>query len=229
MAFDRDGVVVKLVLFDLDGTLVDTAPDIAKAVNMMLLSLGLREHAQEQITNWIGNGIPRLIKRALTGELNGEPDAELFRRASESFGENYLHIVHQSVCDAYPDVVETLETLWQGNVPMVCITNKAEAFTIPLLKNLGFAKYFSLVLSGDSLPKQKPDPLPLLHACEHFNVDPKHAVFVGDSCNDVKAAKAAAMRVICVPYGYNHGNPIQDAGPDLVIQTLRELPPLLHV
>jgi phosphoglycolate phosphatase len=107
---------------------------------------------------------------------------------------------------------------------LACITNKAEVFTLPLLDALGLRRYFQLVLSGDSLPRQKPDPLPLLHACRHFGITPDHGVLVGDSSNDVQAARNAGMPVICVPYGYNHGHDIRDSRPDAVIESLEELP-----
>jgi phosphoglycolate phosphatase len=120
-------------------------------------------------------------------------------------------------------VVEGLTQLKARGYRLACITNKAEAFTLPLLKNLDLHKYFELILSGDSLPKQKPDPLPLRHACQHFGITPDHGVLVGDSSNDVEAARAAGMPVLCVPYGYNHGHDIREAHPDAVVDSLAEV------
>jgi phosphoglycolate phosphatase len=222
-----DTTNVSLIMFDLDGTLVDTAPGIAKAANAMLGDLGLPTYSLQQITNWVGNGIPRLIKRVLTGELMAEPDAEQFATALDRFEKHYLIEVNDCTCETYAGVKEALETFHSAQIPMVCITNKTGVFTTPLLKKLDFLKYFSFVLSGDSLPAQKPDPLPLLHSCKQLGVEPVNALFVGDSSNDVKAARAAQIRVVCVPYGYNHGQDIRDANPDLIINTLMDLPPLL--
>jgi phosphoglycolate phosphatase len=126
-------------------------------------------------------------------------------------------------------VVEALERLKAQGFSLACITNKAEAFTLPLLRNLDLYKYFQLVLSGDSLPKQKPDPLPLRHACAHFGIDSAHGVLVGDSSNDVHAARAAGMPVICVTYGYNHGHDIRQSLPDAVVDSLTDVPPYLRL
>ncbi|OGI39153.1 MAG: hypothetical protein A2140_03255 [Candidatus Muproteobacteria bacterium RBG_16_62_13] len=129
----------------------------------------------------------------------------------------------------FPGVVEGLRRLAAAGFHLACITNKAEAFTLPLLRNLGLHDAFKLVLSGDSLPKQKPDPLPLLHACRHFGITPDHGVLVGDSSNDVQAARAAGMPVICVTYGYNHGHDIRDSHPDAVVDSLIEVPQYLKL
>jgi len=112
---------------------------------------------------------------------------------------------------------------------LACITNKAESFTLPLLRNLGLSRFFKLVLSGDSLPAQKPDPLPLRYACEYFGIAPSRAIFVGDSTNDVLAARAAGMPVICVTYGYNHGQSIRESHPDALVDSLLELPTYLRL
>jgi phosphoglycolate phosphatase len=124
----------------------------------------------------------------------------------------------------YPGVIEGLQQLAAAGFELACITNKAEAFTLPLLRDLGLHDYFKLVLSGDSLPKQKPDPLPLQHACRHFGITPEHGVLIGDSSNDVQAARAAGMPVICVTYGYNHGHDIRESHPDAVVGSLAEVP-----
>jgi len=125
--------------------------------------------------------------------------------------------------------VEALERLKAQGFSLACITNKAEAFTLPLLRNLDLDQYFQLVLSGDSLPKQKPDPLPLRHACAHFGIDSAHGVLVGDSSNDVHAARAAGMPVICVTYGYNHGHDIRQSLPDAVVDSLTDVPQYLRL
>ena len=216
-------LAVKMVMLDLDGTLIHTAPDLAASANRMLKDLGRAEADLTLIATWIGNGVPRLVKRALTGEMMAEPDTALFERALALFQKHYAAGVSE-FSRPFPGVVDGLKQLEALGYTLACITNKAEAFTLPLLKNLDLYKYFKLILSGDSLPKQKPDPLPLLHACKHFGITPDHGVLVGDSANDVQAARAAGMPVICVPYGYNHGHDIRESHPDQVVESLAELP-----
>lgn len=152
-----------------------------------------------------------------------EPEPQLFDRALALFLRNYRAVVSE-LSRPYPGAVETLTWLSSAGYPLACITNKAEAFTVPLLKKLKMYAYFNLVVSGDSLPRQKPDPLPLQHACRHFGIGPDRAVLVGDSVNDVQAARAAGMPVICVTYGYNHGHDIRDAGPDATVDSLADVP-----
>ena len=221
-------LAVKMVMVDLDGTLIHTAPDLAASANRMLKDLGRPQRELEIVSTWIGNGVPRLVKRALTGEMLAEPDAALYERGLALFQKHYAAGVSE-FSRPFPGVVEGLTALAAMGFALACITNKAEAFTLPLLKNLDLHKYFALVLSGDSLPKQKPDPLPLLHACRHFGITPDHGVLVGDSGNDVQAARAAGMPVICVPYGYNHGHDIRASHPDLVVESLAQLPQHLRL
>jgi len=215
-------LAVKMVMIDLDGTLIDTAPDLADCANRMLADLGRAPYPLETVMTWIGNGVPRLVKRALTGEMGAEPDAALFERALPIFERHYAaHVSDRS--RPFPGVVEGLQQLKARGYRLACITNKAEVFTLPLLRNLGLDGYFELVLSGDSLPRQKPDPLPLRHACRHFGITPDHGVLVGDSSNDVQAARAAGMPVLGVTYGYNHGHDIRESHPDAVVDSLAEV------
>jgi phosphoglycolate phosphatase len=221
-------IAVKMILVDLDGTMIDTAPDIAASANRMLEDLGRRAHDPKTVTSWIGNGVSRLVKRALTGEMHAEPEKALYERAHVLFLEHYsTELTRRS--RPFPGVVEGLEQLQFAGFELVCITNKAGVFTLPLLHALDLEKYFRLVLSGDSLPKKKPDPLPLLHACEQFGISPDHGLLVGDSSNDIQAARAAGMPVICVSYGYNHGHDIRDTHPDAAIESLVELPNYLRL
>jgi len=217
---------VSMVMIDLDGTLINTAPDLAESANRMLRDLGMAPHSPAQVENWIGNGVSRLVKRALTGELDAEPDAALFERGYARFQQHYAELVaHKS--RPYPGVIEGLDTLKAAGFHLACITNKAERFTLPLLAKLKLRDYFALVLSGDSLPKRKPDPLPLLHACKHFGIAPAQGVLVGDSLNDTQAARAAGMPVVCVTYGYNRGNDVRTLNPDAVVDSLADVPALL--
>ena len=223
-----DPIGEEAVLFDLDGTLVDSAPDLAAAVNRMLRELGRAEEPVQQVVTWVGNGMTRLVKRALTGEMQGEPDAGLLERAVASFKKHYAaNLVVDS--RLFPEAVETLEILSARGFVLACITNKPEMFTLPLLDRLGLAKYFGLVVSGDTLAVRKPDPLPLQHACKHFGIAAADAVLVGDSANDVRAARAAGMTAIAVSYGYNHGEDIRALRPDLVVDSLAEVPQYLRL
>ena len=211
-----------MVMIDLDGTLIDTAPDLAASANAMLQDLGLPIHDEAKVATWIGNGISRLVKRALTDDMDADPEPELFARAFPLFQDHYGRLLIAR-SRPYPGVVEGLETLQVTGYELVCITNKAEVFTLPLLEGLGLNGYFKLVISGDSLPRRKPDPLPLLHACEFFSITPDQGVLVGDSVNDTEAARAAGMPVICVTYGYNRGKDVRDLHPEVVIDSLSEL------
>ncbi len=216
-------LAVRLVIIDLDGTLIDTAPDLTASANATLAELGMPTYDRSTVATWIGEGISRFLKRALTGRLDDEPPAELYARAEPLLLKHYAARV-SAESRPYPGVVEGLEQLTAMGLDLVCITNKPEAFTAPLLADLGLDRYFALVLSGDSLPKCKPDPLPLQQACAHFGVAPAQAVLVGDSANDTQAARAAGMPVICVTYGYNRGLDVRGLGPDAVIDSLAELP-----
>ena len=215
-------IIPELVLIDLDGTLIDTVPDLAFAVDGMMSQLELPQRGEEKVRRWVGNGIERLVKRALLDQLEGEPDEDLFQSALHLFKILYAESNgHHSVL--YPGVREGLDWLESQGYVLACITNKAEQFTTPLLKQLNVYDEFRLVISGDSLPKKKPDPMPLLYAADHFKVDPHHALMLGDSINDVQAARAAGFQIICVSYGYNHGEDIRDASPDAVIDSFAEL------
>ena len=216
----------KLILIDLDGTLVDSVPDLALCVDEMMAGIGRPPHGEAKVRDWVGNGVERLVKRALVGQLEGEPDQAEFERAYPLFLELYArHNGERS--RLYPGVREGLDGLAAGDGQLGCVTNKAAQFTEPLLEALGIRDYFSIVISGDTLPRKKPDPLPLLHAAEHFGIDPQDALMLGDSVSDVRAARAAGFGIVCVSYGYNHGRDIGEAGPDKVIDSFTELNNLL--
>ncbi len=211
-----------LILIDLDGTLVDSVPDLAYSVDGMMRAIGREPWGEERVRDWVGNGVERLVRRALTGSLDGEPDEAEFKRAYPVFLKLYAeHNGERS--RPYPGVLEGLTWMASANFTLGCITNKAARFTEPLLQALGLAPFFGITISGDSLPRKKPDPMPLLHACEHFSIPPQHSLMLGDSVSDVKAARAAGFDIVCVSYGYNHGNDIRDAHPDAVIDSFVEL------
>ena len=195
-------IAVKAVAIDLDGTLLDTAPDLAEAANRMLSDLQMASVSLSQVMSYIGNGAEKLVKRLLTGEMESEPDAGLLKKAMNSFFENYADVLHVK-SELYPGVRDGLDLLQNGKYRMACITNKPEKFTIPLLKAKNLFDYFEIVLSGDSLPRKKPDPLPLYRVCEAFGIKPNELLMIGDSISDVEAARSAGSYIFSVPYGYN--------------------------
>jgi len=216
----------KLILIDVDGTLVDSVPDLAYCVDSMMRELGLPEHGEEKVREWVGNGVERLTRRALIGQLEGEPDEALFRKAYPLFLDCYAINTSKRSC-LYPGVREGLDRLHAQDYVLGSVTNKVAQFTIPLLKDLGIYDDFAVVVAGDTLDKKKPDPAPLLFAAERMGVAPEDCLMVGDSISDVKAARAAGFQIVCMPYGYNHGNDIREANPDAVIDSLEDLDTLL--
>jgi len=217
----------KMILVDVDGTLVDSVPDLAFCVDAMMERLGRPPHGDEVVRNWVGNGVERLVRRALIGQLDGEPEEADFERALPIF----LGLYRENTSGRsflYPGIREGLDYLKAAGYPLGCVTNKAAQFTEPLLRDLGVRDYFEIVISGDTLPLKKPDPLPLLHAAEHFGVRPGDALMVGDSVSDVTAARAAGFSIVCMSYGYNHGVDIRTANPDAVIDSLIEIKGLLE-
>ncbi|MEE9222369.1 MAG: phosphoglycolate phosphatase [Nitrosomonadaceae bacterium] len=212
-------LVVKAVMIDLDGTLLDTAGDLATAANMMLRELDRAELPLKTIQSYIGNGIQKLVKDSLASSLDGEPDDELFSRAMTIFEQEYA----KNLCvntHPYPGVVDGLTAMKKARFQLACITNKSEAFTLPLLRATTLLDYFDIVLSGDSLPKKKPDPMPLRHACMHFGILPHEMLLIGDSLNDTEAARAAGCHVFCVPYGYNGGRNVLELDCDAIIPSI---------
>jgi phosphoglycolate phosphatase len=215
-------IKVSMVMIDLDGTLINTAPDLADSVNIMLERMGRDAWPLDKVSGWIGNGVSRLVKRALTDSMDGEPDSDDYEKGYALFLDAYAENV-SAKSRPYDGVVAGLDKLKAAGFHLACVTNKAEAFTLPLLADLRLDGYFELVVSGDSLPRKKPDPLPLTHACEHFGISPDQGVLIGDSANDVKAAIAAGMPVICVNYGYNQGVDLTTLQTQGVIDSLDKL------
>ena len=212
----------KLIMIDVDGTLVDSVPDLSYCVDEMMKALGKKPCGEAKVREWVGNGVPKLVERALTGELEATPSAQDYDRAYPIFLELYAENTAKRSC-LYDGVREGLDYLKSQDYLIGCVTNKAEQFTLPLLKTLGIFDDFSLVVSGDTLAKKKPDPLPLLHSAEHFGIKPQECLMLGDSVSDVKASRAAGFAIICMSYGYNHGRDIATENPDLVIDSMVEL------
>jgi phosphoglycolate phosphatase len=212
----------KLIMIDVDGTLVDSVPDLAYCVDELMKVMNRAPWGEAKVRHWVGNGVPKLVERSLTGELEASVNKQDFDKAYPIFLE--LYSVNTSVRSClYSGVKEGLDYLKQQGYILGCVTNKAEQFTMPILKDLGIFDYFGLVVSGDTLAKKKPDPLPLLHSAEFFNINPQDCLMLGDSISDVVASRAAEFEIICMSYGYNHGVDIQEANPDLVIDSMAEL------
>lgn len=216
----------KMVLIDVDGTLVDSVPDLAYCVDEMMKALDMPVRGEAAVRQWVGNGVPRLVERALTNDLDGMPDEALRERAMPIFMDLYAENTSKRSC-LYDGVAEGLDYLATCNLKVGCVTNKAEQFTHPLLKDLGIFDRFEIVVSGDTLSEKKPHPLPLLHAAETLGVKPEESLMLGDSKSDVKAARAAGFKIICMSYGYNHGEDIRDYDPDAVIDSMTELKQLI--
>ncbi len=215
------------IFFDLDGTLVDSVPDLTAALNVMLQQLGLPGREEAQVRTWVGNGMDNLIRRALVGEMDGsQADPALFARAKPLYKVAYAD--HISVYSAlYPGAHEGLVALHATGIPMACVTNKPAEFALPLLDKLGISEFFTTVVGGECTPHPKPAP-DALHLCaERLGISITQGLMVGDSLNDVGAARNAGCPVVCVPYGYNHGYDIRDAQPDAVIDSIADLPTLL--
>jgi phosphoglycolate phosphatase len=216
----------QMILIDVDGTLVDSVPDLAYCVDVMMDRLGRPPHGEAAVRNWVGNGVERLVRRALVGQLDGEPADADFARAYPIFLDLYAeNTSKRSVL--YPGVREGLNWMAAAGYRLGCVTNKAAQFTLPLLTDLGVIDRFGIVVSGDTLAQKKPDPAPLLHAAAHFGVEPAQSLMVGDSVSDVTAARAAGFHIVCMSYGYNHGEDIRLAKPDHVIDSMVEIQGLL--
>ena len=216
-----------MILIDVDGTLVDSVPDLAWCVDEMMRVLDMPTRGEAAVRNWVGNGVERLVRRALINSLDGEPDEALFQRALPVFMALYQdNVSKRSVL--YPGVREALDYMKAAGYALGCVTNKATQFTLPLLKDMGIHDYFGIIICGDQLAKKKPDPLPLLHAAQHFGVEPAQALMIGDSISDVKAARAAGFQIVCMSYGYNHGQDIRDFDPDAVLDSMIEIKELLQ-
>lgn len=217
---------VKTVMLDLDGTLIHTAPEIAQAANGLRADMGLPALDAKVIEGYIGEGAATLIKRCLLDGI-GELDAEQSKNAYAKFSEHYAKIVADS--QPYDDVIESLQALKKAGYRLACVTNKPESFTLPLLQKSGLHEYFELIVSGDSLPRKKPDPMPLMYICEKFDCLPQSALLVGDSKTDVAAAWAAGCYVFTVPYGYNGGTAIEAHEVDAQINSLLEISELIKL
>ncbi|OON39316.1 phosphoglycolate phosphatase [Izhakiella australiensis] len=212
--------------FDLDGTLVDSAPGLADAVDLALTELNLPAPGIDRVATWIGNGADIMVTRALRWALGAEPQQHQINDARTLFDKHYARTVEQG-SKLFPEVKATLEALAASGLPMAIVTNKPTPFIAPLLHSLGIAHCFSLVLGGDDVVQKKPHPAPLFLVLGTFGLLPESLLFVGDSRNDILAAQAAGCPCVGMTYGYNHGEPINSSRPDVVLDNFNQLLPAL--
>ncbi|WP_394129275.1 phosphoglycolate phosphatase [Shewanella maritima] len=220
---------VKVIAFDLDGTLVDSVPDLAAATNATLSELNLANAQEQQVRSWVGNGAKVLMTRALSFAQPNKPVDEINQQLDSvmpRFMHHYgLHLEKHS--ELYPEVLETLTKFKTSGYKMAVVTNKPYEFTIPLLKSFGLFDFFEQILGGDSLTRMKPDPLPLIHLIDFWDVAPHQLLMVGDSKNDILAAKSAQVLSIGLTYGYNYGEHIGLSSPDAVCESFSQVGDLL--
>ncbi len=216
----------RLIVFDLDGTLIDSAPDLVKAVNYALTILNKPTHSQATIQQWIGNGADVLVKRALLNNWHIGEIPDDFEIAFELFKTYYAEHdwVHSRL---YDGVLETLQTLKNADFKLACVTNKTARFTNPLMETAGLAPYFDFIASGDTFVEMKPEPLPLLETAKLFNVVPENAWMIGDSINDISAGKRAGFKTIAVSYGYAGQHSMADLNADYTVNAILEIVDLI--
>lgn len=215
----------RAIFFDLDGTLVDSVPDLAEAARRMLAELGEPGRTDAEVATYVGKGIPTMVERALT--IGRSPvDAARLAQAVTVFMRHYED-TNGKLTRAYAGVAETLPLLKTRGLKLGVVTNKAEAFIGPLLDELGMGQHFDCLIGGDTLPQKKPDPEPLWHACDLVGVPRELALMVGDSGNDALCARRAGIPVLLMTYGYNEGVPVDTEDCDGLLSSLLELPALL--
>ena len=224
----------RALIIDLDGTLVDTLGDFEVALNRTLADLGLPGVNRAAVARTVGKGSEHLIRSLLAEQLAlpavrglgqvcpaRSVDA-LYEQAWRQYQQHY-HAINGQFAEVFPGVIEGLKLLSVRGLPLACLTNKPLAFADALLQAKGLDGYFQQVFGGDSFERKKPDPLPLLKTCEALGTPPAHTWMVGDSQNDALAARAAGCPVVLMTYGYNHGEPIEQAPHDGLLGSLAEL------
>jgi phosphoglycolate phosphatase len=210
---------IRAAIIDLDGTMVDTAPDFQVAINRMRDELHLAPLALDTIVDFVGKGSENLMRRVLGVDFEKNEVESRFDHALERYQHHYLQI-NGDHSELYAGVHEGLVAMKKGGVRLACVTNKPIAFARPLLEKKGLIDLFEVIYGGDSLAHKKPHPLPMLTVCNDFDLQPAQVVAIGDSSNDSEAARAAGCRVLTVPYGYNHGQPVQTIDTDGIVESL---------
>lgn len=205
------------VTFDLDGTLLDTIADLAEGCRLMLEEIGAPPRSQAEVHSFVGKGMAVLVERCLTHAR--PPSADQLQAAIESFKRHYA-AVNGRFTLIYPGVLDGLQAWQASGVKMGVVTNKPGMFTEALLERMGLTGYFDVIVSGDTTAHKKPHPEPVLRACRLFGVRPDRNLHIGDSENDILAARAAGSPAYCVPYGYNEGKPVDSADCDALVSDL---------
>lgn len=219
--------VIKAAIIDLDGTMLDTVPDFELALNAMRAEFRLAPITQDVIKPMVGKGSEKLIRDVLSLDFDPDRVESVYDEAMAAYQRHYLAINGEKSV-LFDGVIEGLQALRELGLRLACVTNKPISFTTPLLAQKGLASFFELVYGGDSLPRKKPDPLPLLQVCSDFDLAPQQVVAIGDSSNDAEAARAARCYVLTVPYGYNHGRPVQEIDSDGIVNSLLDAANLIR-
>jgi len=216
---------IKGVFFDLDGTLFDTAPELTFATNQMLKDIDLQELESDIIKSFIGKGADNLVRKSISYSSKQDPEI-LFKKARQLFDKYYILKAAQSL--PYDGVEEVLIKLKKKKLSLACVTNKPEIYTQVILEESGLISYLDLVVAGDTVSRKKPDPMQLQYSCEKLELEPKQAIMVGDSFNDIEAGFSAGTYVVTVPYGYQYGQSIESAKVDLAIKNLNDLVTIIN-
>ena len=212
---------IRAALIDLDGTLLDTAADIAAAGNAMLADAGRSPLSREVAASYVGKGAATFVARALSDTLDASADAVTVERWLPVFLRHYAQ--HNGrLATLYDGVIRGLDAMRGLGLRLAVVTNKPRALTVPLLEQFKLAPYFAAVVAGGDTERRKPDPQPLLHACTLLGVAARDAIMIGDSVNDVEAARAAGCRALVLPYGYNEGRPVHGLASDGIVASLFE-------
>ena len=214
----------KLLIFDLDGTLIDSVPDLAQSINYMLRELNRDEFSQDTIRRWVGNGAITLVKRALSGgiDIDNNLDNRVYEQAIKIFLDNYSN----NLCNfttMYPNVKSTLESLKDRGYILTIVTNKPYEFIEPILKHLDISELFEYYIGANSLDVKKPHPKPLLYVCDKFSIDVDRAIMIGDSKNDILAGESANIDTIGVTYGYNYDRDISYYNPTMIVDSFEDI------
>jgi len=224
------GTAVRAVLFDLDGTLIDTVGDIALALNRVLADYRVGALPEHDVRHMIGRGAPVLVERAMAAlgqTVDPATQAAMVERFFHYYGE--LEELNEDAAQPFPGAAEALHAVHRAGLRTAVVTNKQHRFATALLRRRALLESVDAVIGGDSCARRKPDPQPLLFACESLTVPPSAALMVGDSINDAQAARAAGIPVVCVSYGYNEGRDPRSLDCDALLDTLADLPALLHL
>lgn len=217
---------IRGVILDLDGTMLHTAQDIHVTINRMRSALDLTPLDLDTVIGFVGKGVESLVRSTLAVDFKPDEVERHMEQAMALFDQHYLDVNGQ-FATTYPGVHEGLAEMRANGLRLACVTNKPIAFALPLLKKTGLRDYFEIVYGGDSFAKKKPDPMQMLQVCADFELAPSQMVAIGDSINDAQAARAAGCKVFNVPYGYNHGQAVQDIDSDGIVSSLLQAAQLI--